>query len=165
MLEQVREKISNIIFPEGIERRNSLERAAMTDRLTGLANRAAFEKAHAAARRDRQSFILFDLNSFGLLNKTSGHAEGDRVLRYYADVIHNVAQKYKCRAFRLGGDEFVVIAPPRFAYAVRDAIESRALARDFGDFCVSISGEVGLTLAEADSKIQSRKKARKAAGK
>jgi GGDEF domain-containing protein len=162
VLTEIREQIATLIFPEITERRNLLERLAETDELTNLPNRRAFEKAHNRARRERHAFIIFDLNNFGRVNKQCGHAEGDRLLKYYADVIQNVAAKFNARAFRLGGDEFVIIAPFRFSFRLRDAVERRALVKDFGDFCVSVSGEIDSSLAEADSKIQSRKTARKA---
>lgn len=162
MLTAIREQIANTIFPEAVERRNALERAALTDELTGLANRRAFERAQGQAKRDRMAFILFDLNNFGKVNKFAGHAAGDELLKYYAAVVGRVAHKFKVRAFRIGGDEFAVICPPKFAYAVREAAEHRALAKQFdAGFTVSMTGEIGMTLTEADSRIQRRKVSRK----
>lgn len=163
MLSHLREKISIAIFPEAVERRNQLERIAGTDELTNLANRRAFELAQPKARREHLAFIIFDLNNFGRVNKREGHAAGDRLLKYYADVLANVAHNFKARVFRLGGDEFIILAPPVFAARVRDAVERRALCFEFEDFTVSISGEVGMSLREADEKIQARKAKRKAA--
>lgn len=161
MLQIFREQIAVLIFPEMNNRRNELERAANTDELTGLANRRAFMKADRRARRERMAFILFDANNFGRVNKTAGHAHGDRVLKQFADVIANVSHKFKARAFRLGGDEFAIICAPRFAEKIRNSVETRTLPVDFGTFTVSISGEIGRSIDDADSRLQARKQSRK----
>lgn len=170
MLSQIQEKIQEnivrLIAPSFIERRNEFERIANTDALTGLANRRAFDLASGRARRGGAAFILFDLNNFGLVNKQRGHAAGDALLQYYADVLANVAFNFKARVFRLGGDEFVIICPHRFALNIRDAVERRAMTRKFDDFTVSISGEVGCSVEDCDKRLSARKAERKgAAGK
>ena len=157
----VTETVINWIAPRFIEQRDELARLVNLDQLTNLPNRRAFDLALPKARRDGFAFILFDANNFGLVNKKFGHAAGDEILKYYADVLANVAAHYRCRAFRLGGDEFVIIAPHRFALQVRDAAERRALPRSFENFTVSISGEVGYSIEDADSRLQERKKAKK----
>lgn len=156
------EHLVDRLAPRLKERRDEFERLANTDELTGLANRRAFELAEKTAVADKMTFVLFDLNNFGLVNKRVGHAAGDELLKYYADVLANAAFKFKVRAFRLGGDEFAAIAPRRFAEKIRDAVERRALVRDFGNFNVSISGTVGATIQQADEILQARKAARKA---
>ncbi|MDB5478838.1 MAG: hypothetical protein JWM96_1333 [Alphaproteobacteria bacterium] len=161
---QIREKIAGIVSPEIVEQRNELERQANTDVLTELPNRRAFDRAEPKARRDGLAFILFDANNFGLVNKQCGHKKGDEVLQRYADVIANVAHNFKARAFRYGGDEFVVVCPHRFAFKVKDAIEFRARAVDFGNFVVSLSGEVGWSVEDADKRLQARKQAKKRVG-
>ena len=160
MLESICEQIAGLIAPKLVNRRNELERLVNIDHLTGLGNRAAFDKAEPLARMN-YSFIIFDINNFGKVNKTAGHTHGDQILKRFSDVIVNVCYNFKARAFRYGGDEFVVICLPRFAKQLRDAIETRALDVDFGNFIVSLSGEFAPTLDEADSKLQARKVARK----
>lgn len=160
-IETFREKIAVFVAP-AIERRlNQLQREADTDALTGLANRNAFTKALPQAEKDNQAFILFDLNNFKLVNKRFLHKAGDELLKRYADVLANVAFKFKCRVFRLGGDEFVIVCHRRFATQIRDAVEYRALPVNFGDFTVSISGVVGTSVEDADLRLQARKIARK----
>jgi diguanylate cyclase (GGDEF)-like protein len=163
MLTQIQEKIVGVIAPRIIERRNHFERLANTDFLTGLANRAAFDRAERKATRDGLAFIVFDLNDFGKVNKRLGHKKGDLVLQDFADKIGTVAAKFKARAFRLGGDEFAIICSPRFAETIRDQVERRARPVDFGDFFVSVSGEIGRSVADADSRLQTRKAAKKGA--
>jgi diguanylate cyclase (GGDEF)-like protein len=157
----IRERIAEAFAPSLKERRNLLEREANTDALTGLANRAAFDKAKGRARRDGAAFIVFDMNNFGRVNKLHGFAVGDASLKYYSYVIANVAANFKARAFRLGGDEFVIICTARFAFQIRDSVERRAAPQWFEGFTVSISGEVGHSVEDADSRLQARKAARK----
>ena len=161
MLAVLRESIAGFIFPEMENRRNELERLVNFDELTGLANRRDFDKAERRARRERMAFILFDANNFGRVNKTAGHSHGDRVLKQFSDVIANVARNYKARAFRIGGDEFVIICSPRFAEKIRNSVETRALPVDFGNFIVTISGEIGVSVDDADSRLQARKAEKK----
>lgn len=162
MLSTIQEKLAGLIAPKLVERRNELERLVNFDHLTRLANRFAFEKAEPKARRDNLAFILFDANNFGRINKLHGHDRGDEILKRFANVIANVSYNFKARAFRLGGDEFVVICLHRFAPRVRDEIERRAFPIDFGDFTVSLTGEIGTTVADADERLQERKVGHKA---
>lgn len=184
MFENLRQRIASAISPELLDQRNLARRAAMTDALTGLANRRAFDLALVHAEIDPYtSVMLFDLNNFGLVNKTSSHADGDRLLEAFAATlkIHARAYGIQERAFRIGGDEFAILAPRHIAPALRDSIEqtfgkhTRALVYSknllSGDyllskaegatFTVSVSGTIGKTFADADLMLQARKKLHK----
>jgi diguanylate cyclase (GGDEF)-like protein len=93
-----------------------MHRRALTASLTGLSNRAAFERSLAreyrrADRYDRPlSLLLVDLDGFKEINDTRGHAAGDEVLRKAADVLAGRVRREDMAA-RLGGDEFVVLCP------------------------------------------------------
>lgn len=90
--------------------------AALTDLLTGLANR------RAPLGRDQQmldrslregvpiSLIAVDLDRFKNINDAFGHHVGDHVLRVFADVLSRVL-KPTDMAGRMGGEEFVAILP------------------------------------------------------
>jgi diguanylate cyclase (GGDEF)-like protein len=91
-----------------------LEEMALTDPLTGLANRRELEnqlaREFARAKRFSSSvaLMMIDLDSFKAYNDTHGHLAGDRVLR-------DVAQTWKGRLrssdllARFGGDEFLAM--------------------------------------------------------
>jgi diguanylate cyclase (GGDEF)-like protein len=84
------------------------------DDLTGLLSRAAFravlERASAGAKpAEPVSLLLFDLDGFRLVNKTSGHARGDHLLAAFAEVLRGQAGDGV--AARLGGDEFALLVP------------------------------------------------------
>ncbi|TAF57656.1 MAG: sensor domain-containing diguanylate cyclase [Oscillatoriales cyanobacterium] len=87
----------------------------MTDLLTGLYNRRAWEQAieleEARARRYGTPYCVFiaDLDGLKDINDTEGHAEGDRLLQRAAQCLQTAVRKCDLVA-RLGGDEFGVLA-------------------------------------------------------
>ena len=106
---------------------NQHRAAALTDSLTGLANRRAFmdraRKMFERASRDSApiSLLAFDLDRFKNINDTFGHPAGDRVLQIFADVVSRALGPSDL-AGRLGGEEFAVLL------AGRDTDEALALA-------------------------------------
>lgn len=87
---------------------------SMTDELTGLLNRRAYEMglrdfAEHGIERD-YIFILIDLNGLKRVNDQFGHHEGDRFICGISNCIKELCRMYsdKEKAFRTGGDEFVV---------------------------------------------------------
>ncbi|MFK2876619.1 EAL domain-containing protein [Rhodanobacter hydrolyticus] len=99
---------------EAKAQRQRLEHLATHDPLTGLANRAAFERqcnaAIAAAGRLRTAVaVLFiDLDAFKIVNDSYSHAMGDRVLCKIAERIRKQISATDM-AGRIGGDEFTVL--------------------------------------------------------
>ncbi|RFU46667.1 diguanylate cyclase [Paraburkholderia sp. DHOC27] len=87
---------------------------ATLDPLTQLSNRRGFEalSQHAlnvCKRLGRPaSLLFFDLNEFKAINDTYGHAEGDRALVTFAEVLREALRESDVIA-RLGGDEFVAL--------------------------------------------------------
>jgi diguanylate cyclase (GGDEF)-like protein len=108
-----------------------LQQFAMTDQLTGLANRVQFERVVNAeisrARRSGLSFKLFlmDLDNFKSVNDTYGHAAGDEVLKAVSERM--LAQlRTEDLVARLGGDEFgLIVCGDCDTY--REAIASRMI--------------------------------------
>jgi diguanylate cyclase (GGDEF)-like protein len=89
---------------------------AVTDDLTGLANRRRFEDAldHEVSRVERfggqLALIIADIDDFKAVNDQHGHQVGDSVLRTFADVIRRTVRTVDIPA-RPGGEEFAVILP------------------------------------------------------
>lgn len=91
-----------------------LERLALTDALTGLANRTLLidRLVHAQQRLEREpgsiAMLMIDLDQFKLVNDSLGHHVGDLLLIEVADRLRHCARPSDTVA-RLGGDEFVVL--------------------------------------------------------
>ncbi len=121
-------------------------REAMTDPLTGLANRRAVFERFGTVALDRFSAVLvFDLDSFKSVNDRCGHSTGDAVIRVFAGVIAECAGQNACAA-RLGGEEFVVVIPrclperaERMADHIRTRFASRPITTDRGSLYCTVS--------------------------
>ena len=93
-----------------------LRRAVLTDPLTGLGNRRAFEEVSeiecrgAAKGEMALSLVMVDVDEFKAVNDTWGHDGGDRLLRSIATILKDACGP-DARLFRIGGDEFAVILP------------------------------------------------------
>ncbi|WP_285711263.1 putative bifunctional diguanylate cyclase/phosphodiesterase [Erythrobacter oryzae] len=93
----------------------ALKRAAERDRLTGLYNRASFDKRLARAMQrageEPVTIALLDLDGFKDVNDTLGHLVGDRVLETIAGQLQLRTASGVFLA-RWGGDEFALLFPP-----------------------------------------------------
>ncbi len=89
---------------------------AMTDKLTGLANRYGLETTgieifQDSIERDHfLSVLMIDIDHFKQINDTYGHSYGDAVLQLIAATIRSQVRN-KDYAVRYGGEEFVVLLP------------------------------------------------------
>ena len=92
------------------------ERQALTDPLTGTANRRAFMEwaANEVARQSRSpqplALMMLDIDRFKLVNDEHGHAAGDAILVELARRVASVLRRYDQFA-RVGGEEFAVAMP------------------------------------------------------
>ncbi|PMH46697.1 hypothetical protein BCU68_01285 [Vibrio sp. 10N.286.49.B3] len=87
------------------------EKQMVTDPLTGINNRLAFNKHIAQIKGGNKStptIFMLDLNKFKPINDKYGHSAGDYLLQTVAKRITNTV-KGKGVAYRLGGDEFIII--------------------------------------------------------
>ena len=128
---------------------------SLTDALTGISNRKAFDSAlqHSidSAQEQRAPFciLLADIDYFKQFNDTYGHLVGDKVLRLVAATLKRCL-KGKDMAARYGGEEFAVILPETaltgaeaIAEQIRNAISSGKLKdkrndQDYGRITISI---------------------------
>ena len=94
-----------------------LQRLAIADPLTGIANRRAFETGfdrewRRALRADTSlSLLMIDVDHFKFFNDSCGHVGGDRCLRLIADALASALKRAGDLAARYGGEEFAVILP------------------------------------------------------
>ncbi len=116
-----------------------VERQALVDGLTGLANRRHCEEALKAELSRARRFgtpltaVLADLDDFKDVNDDFGHATGDVVLREFAAVLRENLRDADI-AGRWGGEEFLVLLPgtdaeggARLAERIRVALEERTI--------------------------------------
>jgi diguanylate cyclase (GGDEF)-like protein len=129
--------------------RERLATQALTDPLTGLANRRAFdqrlaEETERALRHGRElSLMLVDVDHFKAINDRFGHATGDRVLVNLARDMQAVMRQGDLLA-RIGGDEMAMIlgdCPPQQAEDVAHRMLN-AIADD-----TSLAQRHGVTLS------------------
>jgi diguanylate cyclase (GGDEF)-like protein len=96
------------------QQRDVALRAAQTDELTGISNRAhIMEQLNHSIHewRDRSvpcGVVLLDLDYFKRVNDTYGHPAGDIVLRNFAHTVHQSLRRDDGFG-RLGGEEFMVL--------------------------------------------------------
>lgn len=92
--------------------RVSLRQAAMSDSLTGLANRRDADHVLDGALGGGQPLlvVLIDIDHFKRINDTYGHAAGDRVLVEVAQAIRSCTRAGDLAA-RYGGEEFLIVVP------------------------------------------------------
>lgn len=110
-----KEELRRFMAELGVANRR-LQRAAMSDSLTGLYNRRfALERLGqewAGATRTGQPLtcMIIDIDHFKRVNDTYGHDAGDRVLQATAELLRNNMRPTDV-VCRFGGEEFVVIGP------------------------------------------------------
>jgi diguanylate cyclase (GGDEF)-like protein len=156
-----------------------LEHRAQIDGLTGLWNRAHFDRRLEAELSEKHrhntpmALVMCDLDHFKKLNDTFGHPAGDAVLETFASLI---SQEIRANdiACRYGGEEFALILPrTEVAEAVgvceriRKALSARTF-RKYPDIQATVSlgvageplddsGEPGAWLEAADHALYSAK--------
>jgi diguanylate cyclase (GGDEF)-like protein len=96
------------------EAHREMQKMAMQDPLTGLANRSALLSALKSAQGHNGAgqpvILLLDLDAFKSINDSLGHAAGDQVLTTVARRIRSAVRQTDVVA-RLGGDEFAIVMP------------------------------------------------------
>jgi diguanylate cyclase (GGDEF)-like protein/PAS domain S-box-containing protein len=140
---------------------DQLTQLAVTDSLTGLANRAVLmdRLAHALAGaehgRGDAGVVFVDLDGFKAVNDDLGHDVGDQLLRQVAARL-SAAIRAGDIAARIGGDEFVVLCERVSGIAqVREVADriAASLGECFaiGEHRVWISASVGVTVGNGSS--------------
>jgi diguanylate cyclase (GGDEF)-like protein len=157
-----------------------VERQALVDSLTGLANRRSLEEtlrvelARAARFHEPVTIVLADLDDFKRINDTYGHAAGDEVLKAFASALRSTVRESDV-AGRWGGEEFALVLTgtdadggARLADRARRTIEEREVQMPNGDFVTVTASfgvasfpeaaELGEVLAAADSALYAAKR-------
>ena len=156
---------------------------AVTDPLTGLANRRSFDEELALEWRRAErvgselALILADVDDFKNVNDTHGHQKGDEVLRRVGELLGAAVRQVDLAA-RYGGEEFAVIVPEtdlgdalKLAERLRSHVRKAKIELSDGtrlgvtsSFGVAIKGELGRAeelIAAADEALYAAKGAGK----
>lgn len=95
----------------------NLEKSALEDPLTGLANRRRLDdelmKAclHATRTGEPLTLAMIDVDHFKLYNDGEGHVRGDAALKALAGILQSVTRRPYDLAARYGGEEFLLLLP------------------------------------------------------
>ncbi|RRA48584.1 GGDEF domain-containing protein [Acidipila sp. EB88] len=98
-------------------RAEALEALTLTDSLTGLGNRRAFDAAlhreasRAFRERSLLSLLMLDVDNFKRFNDLNGHQRGDACLSMIGHAIGSAARRPGDAAFRYGGEEMAILLP------------------------------------------------------
>ena len=136
-----------------------VQREALTDGLTGIANRKMFDmtmdRAIDAAARTGEPFCLAmtDIDFFKKFNDNYGHQTGDQVLKLVAKILEGSVREGETAA-RYGGEEFALILPGSkldearvVCERVRELVSSKQIRnRSTGESMGNITLSLGIAL-------------------
>ncbi|MBQ7584210.1 MAG: diguanylate cyclase [Lachnospiraceae bacterium] len=149
-------RVSNIL--QTVDQIQGLKKAAETDPMTGLLNKASVQsEINNACRKSRGALMMIDLDSFKPVNDIYGHDMGDKVLIRFAEIICSAIRGTDI-AGRMGGDEFVVfcqnvtdedVIAEKTRYINEHIVES---AKEFmgDDMSIPIGASIGCSIAPKD---------------
>ena len=114
---------------------------AETDSLTGLGNRRRAENAveQCIAAGEALSVLMLDLDGFKAVNDAHGHAQGDFLLRAFANSVRRCLRDSDLMC-RWGGDEFVAIMHGATLEVAQEVV-ARIRSQAFGEFVLERAGK------------------------
>ena len=137
----------------------TVERQAVTDELTGLANvRAFWSILGRELERSRRfgsplGLVMLDIDDFKHVNDRYGHQQGDEVLAHVASVLRDLSRDVDVPA-RYGGEELAVILPEtdldgaaRLAERTRAAVEGMQVPGAGGRGSLRVTASFGVAAA------------------
>jgi diguanylate cyclase (GGDEF)-like protein len=146
---------------ENVALHEQVQRQAVTDELTGLANHRRFQEALAqelaGARRDGQTtgLVMLDVDNFKQVNDTYGHPQGDEVLKALARVLRETSREVDHPA-RYGGEEMAIVlhhtdleGAYNAAERVRTAVERLRITTLDGEDELGVTVSLGVAAAGA----------------
>jgi diguanylate cyclase (GGDEF)-like protein len=145
-----------VVSIENASLHETVERQAVTDELTGLANVRAFTSFLDREIERRRRFdhpvglVMIDLDDFKRVNDTYGHQQGDEVLAHVAWVLRDASRDLDM-VVRYGGEELAVVLPQtdgsgaaQLAERMRRAIESLHVPRVGQSGTIEVTASFGV---------------------
>ena len=142
----------------------AIQRLALTDPLTSLANRRHFNQELSKSLNNQKrtqtniALLMIDLDNFKPVNDTFGHNIGDKTLQRIATRLGNIVRNVDHIA-RLGGDEFAIIlnnikeplSPSKTAQKIIDSLSKPIL---IDDQIIQIGATIGISFSPQDATQQ-----------
>jgi diguanylate cyclase (GGDEF)-like protein len=148
---------------ENADLHETVQKEAITESLTGLANRRQMLRVldRELERQKRfegsLAFVELDIDDFKRVNDTHGHPQGDEVLLAVAHVMRDLTRDTDEPA-RIGGEEFAVVLPQTdvagaklLAERMREAIEQLRIPHLNGGNSVSVTASFGVGAVPASA--------------
>jgi diguanylate cyclase (GGDEF)-like protein len=145
-----------IVSIENASLHETVERQAVTDELTGLANARAFRSILTREIERSRRFqsplglVMVDLDDFKQVNDVHGHQQGDEVLASVAAVLRDFSRDIDAPA-RYGGEELAVVLPQtdaegaaQLAERMREAVERLRVPRVGGGEALRVTASFGV---------------------
>jgi diguanylate cyclase (GGDEF)-like protein len=145
-----------IVSIENASLHAAVERQAVTDELTGLANARAFRSILGREIERSRRFntplglVMVDLDNFKQVNDRHGHQQGDEVLASVASVLRDFSRDIDAPA-RYGGEELAVVLPQtdaegaaQLAERMREAVEWLRVPRVAGRGSLRVTASFGV---------------------
>ena len=145
-----------VVSIENASLHETVERQAVTDDLTGLANMRAFtsilDRELERSRRFETplGLVMMDIDDFKRVNDTYGHQQGDEVLAQVAGVLRGISRDLDAPA-RYGGEELAVVLPQTdaegaalLAERMREGVEALRVPRVRGGGSLGVTASFGV---------------------
>lgn len=156
-----------ITLQELADKNQQLETQSTTDSLSGVKNRAYFErKMQAEINRSRREqrplgLVLLDIDHFKRVNDDYGHLAGDQVIRQVAGLLQSQLKRTSDIVCRYGGEEFALILPntdtdgaSQVAERIRHLLAEKPLPVQQHQLAITLSAGCFAAIANADSSIE-----------
>ncbi|HUX37793.1 MAG TPA: diguanylate cyclase, partial [Rectinemataceae bacterium] len=153
-------EISRLALQLELER-NYAQTSAMTDGLTGLANRRRFDEVlrsdffRLKRTKAQLSMIMLDVDYFKKYNDSYGHIAGDDCLKHIAAILRKAVGRAHDTVARYGGEEFAVIMPETdifgalaLAERIRKAVESHAIPHSASKVSPFVTVSIGVATVD-----------------
>ena len=146
------------------EQMDNLTALSLSDPLTGLPNRRAFDaRLTVELSRERRTpnglaLLILDVDFFKPYNDCYGHPAGDIALQAVADVMRQACLRASDLPARIGGEEFTVLLPEtdeegaiEIAERIRQLLRERNIAHKESAAASWVTVSIGIALAKDES--------------